>query len=215
MFGIDLIVWVAIIGVVLTAASTAYSLYAQSQQTAAQNKYQQRLAENRDKEIESNYELSVASANRQYRDLQERQQQESEAAAQKLQAGAVEGGEARSRALTAAGEAGVSGLSVNALLSDFMGQEAKYRESVKTNAGYANDQLRQEMEGVNAQASGRIASISPYVKQPVETPNYFGGAMRVGGSALDAYTKYTAGLNSSSNPTATTPASGGYAYGYM
>src|SRR5882724_6193277 len=194
MFGIDLVVWIGIIGVVIAAASAAYSMYQQSQATNAQNKYQSRLAENRDAEIQSNYELAVSSANSQYRDLQARQQQESAAAAQKLQGAAVEGGEARSRALVAAGEAGVSGLSVNALLSDFMGREAKYRDSVKSNAGAATDQLRSEMEGVNAQASGRIASISPYVKQPVESPNYFGAAMRVGGSALDVYTKYTSGL---------------------
>jgi hypothetical protein len=187
----------AIVGVVIALASTAYSLYAQSQNAAEQNKYQKKLAENRDEQIAENYALSIRSANAQYRSLQAREQQERDAAAQKLQLGAVEGARARSQALTAAGEAGVSGLSVNALLNDFMSQESRQREAIKSNLAGSTDQLRSEMEGVQAQAAGRIASISPYVKQPVESPNYFGGAMRVGGSALDAYTKYTSGLNSS------------------
>jgi hypothetical protein len=197
MFGIDLVVWVAIIGVVVAAASTAYSLYQQSEQVGAQNEYQRRLAVSRDDQIQRNYELAVSSANNQYRQDQTRQLQEQEAASQKLGQSRVEGMEAQSKALTAAGEAGVSGLSVKALLNDFMGQEAKYRESVKTNAGFQVDQLQEEMQGIRASAEGRINSVSRYVKEPVATPNYFGGAMRVGGSALDAYTRYNAGLNKS------------------
>jgi hypothetical protein len=202
---------VSAIGLVITIAATAWQLYQQSQQTAQQNKYQQRLAENRDKQIEDNYELSVASANQQYRQLQNRQQQESEAASQKEIQASREGAQARSTARLAAGEAGVSGLSVNALLQDFMGQEARYRDAVKTNAGYANDQLREEMKGVEAQASGRIASITPYIKQPVDRPNYIGGALRVGGAALDAYTRYSSGLSSGGDSgTSSTPWAAGY-----
>jgi hypothetical protein len=167
-------------------------MYQQSEQTAAANKYQTRMEQARDKQIEENYQLSVQSANAQYRALQDRSSQEGEAATQKTLEQAREGAAARSRALAAAGEAGVSGLSVNALLTDFMGQEARYRESVATNLGYSKDQLASEMEGVRAQAQGRIASIQPYMRQPVDSPNYFGAAMRVGGNALDAYNKYRA-----------------------
>jgi hypothetical protein len=207
---------VAIVGLVVTLASTGYSLYQQSQQAAAQNKYQKDLAEARDKEIEENYALSIRSANEQYRQLQARQQQEADAAAQKMQQGTIEGARARSLALTAAGEAGVSGLSVNALLNDFMAQESKQREAIKANLAGSTDQLRSEMEGVQAAAAGRVASIPRYAKQPVDSPNYFGGAMRVGGSALDAYTKYTSGLNNTKTPTGYDQASiTAQSYNYM
>ena len=177
-------------GLAITLASTGYGLYQQSEQTAAQNKYQTRMEQARDKQISENYALSVSSANAQYRALQDRASQEGEAATQKTLEQAREGAAARSRALVAAGEAGVGGLSVNALLNDFMAQESRYRESVTTNLGYSKDQLASEMEGVRAQAQGRIASISPYMRTPLDTPNYFGAAMRVGGSAIDAYNKY-------------------------
>jgi hypothetical protein len=181
---------VSIIGVVIAAASAAWSLYQQNQQTQAQNKYQKTMAEQRDQQIEDNYALSVASANNQYRALQDRQQQETDAAAQKIQEGNIQGAKARSTALAAAGEAGVSGLSVNSLLSDFMAQEARYRSSVKTNLGYANSQLEDQKQGVYAEATGRAQSIQPYIKEPVATPDYVGAALRVGGSATSAYAGY-------------------------
>src|SRR5262249_22943099 len=159
---------VAVVGLAISLAATGFSLYQQSEQTAAANKYQSRVAEARDKEIAENYALSIQSANAQYRQLQARQQQEADAAAHKLGVAAREGAEARSTALVAAGEAGVSGLSVNALLNDFMAQETRQREAIRSNLAGSTDQLRSEMEGVQAQAAGRIASISTYVKQPVD-----------------------------------------------
>lgn len=165
-------------------------MYQQSQQTKATEKYQQSMADARDQQIEENYALSVASANSQYRQLQDRQQQEADAAAQKVQEGNLQGAKARSTALVAAGEAGVSGLSVNNLINDFMAQEARYRNSVTTNLGYANQQVEAQKQGVYAEAQGRVNSVTPYMKEPVAQPNYVGAALRVGGSATSAYSSY-------------------------
>lgn len=190
MFGIDAVLIVAIIGVVIAAASAGWGLYQQSQQTKAQNKYQDAMADQRDQQIEDNYALSVSSANAQYRQLQERQQQETDAAAQKIQEGNIQGAKAVSTARVAAGEAGVSGLSVNNLLNDFMAQEARYRNSVSTNLGYANSQLEAQKQGIHAEATGRAQSIQPYIKEPVAKPDYVGAALRVGGAATSAYSGY-------------------------
>lgn len=179
-------------GLAISVAATGYGLYQQSEQAAAQNKAQDKMEQARDKQIEENYQLSVSSANAQYRALQDRASQEGDAATAKALEEARAGAAARSTARVAAGEAGVSGLSVNALLNDFMAEESRYRDSVATNLGYSKAQLESEMGGVRAQAQGRISSIQPYMRSPVDTPNYFGGAMKIGGAALDTYNKYRA-----------------------
>src|SRR5437867_2700368 len=117
---------IAIIGVAVAVASTAASLYMASENTAAQNKIQDKMAEERDREINENYALAIKSANEQYRSLQRRQQQEGEATAQSEFLASRQGAEARSTARVAAGEAGVSGLSVNNLLGEFVNQESQY-----------------------------------------------------------------------------------------
>lgn len=209
---------IALIGLAVTVAATGYGMYQQSEQAAAQNKYQDKMEAARNKQIEENYALSVSSANAQYRALQDRTGQETEAASQKALDLARQGAEARSTARVAAGEAGVSGLGVNALLNDFMAQEARSREAISTNLGYSKDQLVSEMEGVRAQAQGRIASVVPYMRTPVDTPNYFGGAMRVGGSARDTYDKYRTRTDPNYGRSSSSPAStqsSAYSYGYF
>src|SRR5207248_1314932 len=81
-------------------------------------------------------------------------------------------------------------LSVNALMDDFMRTEAMYRDANRSNLGYMRDQLTAQGFGVQADASGRIAGIRPFTHDPVANPDYVGAALRLGGGALDAYSKY-------------------------
>ena len=83
--------------------------------------------EHQQAQFEANREASQRAAVNQYASQQLRIQQEGEAAAQTTQDVALEGQAARSTARTAAGEAGVSGLSVNALLQDLSAQEGPLR----------------------------------------------------------------------------------------
>jgi len=99
--------------------------------------------------------------------------------------------EARATARTASGEAGVAGLSVEALLNDFTTQEGRYRYGVRRNNELVTDQLTAEMEGARAQAQGRINSILSLNLEPVSRPKYLGAALRIGGDALGAYAKYS------------------------
>jgi len=193
---------VAYIAIAAAVASTAASLYTQSEQASITEAYQNHAQRARDQEIRDNYAFAVESMTQQQKSIQERQRQEGEAAVTEEARNARDAAEARATARTAAGEAGVSGLSVEALLSDFTRQESQYRYGVRRNLGIATDQLTAEMEGVRATTQGRAASIPRLNLEPVNGPSYLGAALRIGGDALGAYSKYNA--SKPSNPTPAT-----------
>jgi hypothetical protein len=193
---------IAIISIAVAAASTATTMAVQSEQAAASNRYQQKAQDARDKEIQDAYALSIESMHQQQKALQERERQEGEATVTEEERNARAAAEARATARTAAGEAGVSGLSLDALLGDFTRQESSYRYGVRRNLSISTDQLTAEMEGVRATAQGRAASIPRLNLEPVNGPSYLGAALRIGGDALGAYSKYNA--SKPSNPTPAT-----------
>jgi hypothetical protein len=185
-----IIAGVAIASVAISAAGTGVSLYAQSEQADAEANYQKRLAEARNQEIAENFKLAVASAENQNKALQARAVQEGEAATEEKMRNAREAAKAVATARVAAGEGGVSGNSVNALLNDFMAQEARYRHSVNVNLEYARDSIEYEQESDHLVAKGRAASIKPFKPSPIQQPNYLAGALKIAGSGLEAYAGY-------------------------
>jgi len=191
----------AYIAIAAAVASTAATMYTQSEQTSIQNTYQQKAQRARDEEIKNNYALAIESMTQQQKSIQERQKQEGEATATEEQRVSREAAEARATARTAAGEAGVSGLSLDALITDFTRQESQYRYGVRRNLTLSTDQLTSEMEGARAQAQGRAAAIPQLNLEPVQGPTWWGAALRIGGSAVDAYSKFN-----TSKPTSPTPA---------
>jgi hypothetical protein len=46
------------------------------------------------------------------------------------------------------------------------------------------------MEGVQSQASGRVAAVRPYLPEPVSGPTWWGSALKIGGSAFNAARPY-------------------------
>jgi len=190
---------VAIASVAISAAGTGVSLYAQSEQSDAESDYQKRLAQARNQEIEENYKLAVASATTQNKALQQRAVEEGEAATEEKMRNAREAAKAVATARVAAGEGGVSGNSVNALLNDFMAQEARYRHSVNTNLEYARDSINYELESNEIVAKGRAASIKPFAPSPVQQPSYLAGALKIAGAGLDAYAGYKKAQPNSGN----------------
>jgi len=180
----------SVASVAIAAAGTGVSLYAQDQQADAEATYQKRLADARNTEIEENFRLAVASAQNQDKALQARAVQEGEAATEEKMRNAREAAKAVATARVAAGEGGVSGTSVNALLNDFMAQEARYRHSANVNLEYARDSIEYEQEANDVVTKGRVASVKPFKPSPVQQPNYVGAALRIAGSGLDAYSGY-------------------------
>ena len=101
--------------VAIGAAQTATSIIGQRQQAEMQQQAQATASVQ-----ERQRYLAEVSA------MRTQQQQEMVARAQRIQEASKRAMEARARATVAAGESGVSGLSVQALLGDFSRQEAQY-----------------------------------------------------------------------------------------
>lgn len=171
----------------IQVAAQAYTTYEQREGAEAQEKYQSRSAEAQKAAVEQNYALAKASASEQSKALQARLVQEGEATVSETRQAQIEGARARATARVAAGEAGVSGLSVDALMRDFFSQEATYRDALRTNYGFTSEQIESEMKGVHSQAEGRVQSVRPYMKQPVSKPSYLTAALNIGGNALSTY----------------------------
>lgn len=129
--------------------------------------------------------------------IQERQ--EKVAAAQRIQQATTKSREARATARVSAGEAGVAGLSVNALINDLTRQQAEYNFSV-------TQQL--EMSDVNRQLSFQDAGMQSRmnllsINKPIQQPNYLGAILDGAQTGLSAYSAMdTAGVGA---PKATDP----------
>jgi hypothetical protein len=118
-------------------------------------------------------------------DLSERQSQEMEAAATQKFDVALDARKAQATARTAAGEAGVSGLSVDALLRDFAGREARHTDRVDQQTDWTITQLQQEKKGLGYQYKDRVASV------PVgQKPSWVDAGLRVASGALNAVSTY-------------------------
>jgi hypothetical protein len=80
----------------------------------------------------------------------------------------------RGTAYAAAGEAGVTGLSVSALIDDYYGREGRRVDSIDQNYEMDRDYMRANMESTRATAEQRINS----VKQAAE-PSFADAAIRI------------------------------------
>jgi hypothetical protein len=177
-------------GIVIAAASAAAGIYAQQQQANAQADMQRKMQQAREKEIAENYKLATESADLQQKQLQARAVQEGEKASQEQQAVSLDAARARATARTAAGESGVAGLSLDALLSDFTRSEAMYRDTSNRNLQGVREQLGYEAEGVRATSRGQINAIRPFLPEPINRPNFLGASLRIAQTGLNAYGTY-------------------------
>lgn len=126
-----------------------------------------------------NKEAADANALRQYAAIQERQMQEQARASEAVSRSAKEARAALGTARVAAAEAGVAGLSVEALMGDFERTELEYRRTVVRNQEFLDRQFKNQLESVRY---GQEAQILQSLPGP--TPNYFGILLNSIGSAL-------------------------------
>lgn len=135
------------------------------------------------------YENNRIEANRaavdNYASTQNRMLQEQKAASQELQNLNVDAMKGRATAETAAGEAGVTGLSVDALVADYYGQEGRYERTLDNNLQMQSDYLQGEMTATSHQTAGRINSVSQGQK-----PSFLDAGVRILGGAVDAFGSY-------------------------
>ena len=154
---------------VISVASTAVSFAGQRQQARQQARYQaQAQAAERQRFLQEQTSLRM------------RQAQEQEAVGRELEQVSKKSQAALARARVSAGEAGVAGASVQALMDDYMRQEAGYRSALLR---------QQELGGVATgmgleQAGFATMQRQIGINQPINKPSFLEGALGVASGAL-------------------------------
>ncbi len=132
--------------------------------------------------FETAVDIARSDAIGQYSALQARQMEERTRAAAAIAGARKQAAAAAGRGRVAAGEAGVAGVSVDAMLGDFERSALELETAVVRGNALLDAQIGREMKGIEARAAGNMAAAVP---NPVASPNYLQ-------FALDAF---TSGLN--------------------
>jgi len=169
----------AYISAATAAASIASSIVGQKQAADAQEQ-QQKLASQQERQ---RYLEEVTS-------LRSQQAQEQVARSQRMQEAEIKGKEAKAAAVVAAGEGGVSGLSVEALVANISRKQATYAFSEQKQAEMVNTARQFELQSVGSGYQRNLLSINKPIPQPdyigstiegVQTGmNIYGGAQKAG-----------------------------------
>ncbi len=156
----------------ITAASAASSYAGQRQQAKQQRRYQNQAMEaERQRAIQEQQSIRM------------RQAQEQEATNRELGDVAMKAREARARATTSAGEAGVAGMSVDALIDDYTRQEAAYRVGVGRQQEMRDLQTGLALTDAGFRTQNRMIDLN----RPVNQPSFLTGALNVASSGLSGY----------------------------
>ena len=116
------------------------------------------------------------------RQLNLRQRQEEEAESQRGMEADIQTMRDVSKARTASGESGVSGLSVDALMSDILRQNLSDDTKAASNLGATKAQIAEEKKGAETGRQSRINSV-PY-------PSFAATALQIGGNAYESNPSY-------------------------
>lgn len=156
---------------IASVASTAASVVAQGEAANAQASSNQRQYDNTMRAYRENINQTNLA-----------QQQEREAALMKVEDNNMKARSAQSTATVAAGEAGIAGLSVDALLGDLAGKSQRYNTSVQTNFDRSESAIMNQRENVYSGAASQINGL-----QTPQAPDYLGAALKIGTTAYDYY----------------------------
>jgi hypothetical protein len=144
---------------------------------------QKRAADKQNQLYAENARNAQQAAVNNYAYTQNRIQQEAAGASQDITETRIQALQARGTARNAAGEAGVTGLSVDALVNDYYGREGRRVDSINTNYGYSRDALIGDMNNTQSTAQSRINSV-----QRADKPSFADAALRILGSGVSAFT---------------------------
>ena len=192
---------IGLAGLALGAASAGASAIGQRQQ--AQMQYQ---AAKQQAEMQRRYQAQAAAAERQ-RALQEqtslrmRQAQEQEAVGRELEQVSRKSQAALARARVSAGEAGVAGASVDALMGDYLRQEAGYRSALLRQQELSGIGTGLGLEQVGLASQQRLIGINQPIAEPVR-PRGLGiqDVLSVASGGLQGYMAGRSLSGGSSNP---------------
>jgi len=130
-----------------------------------------------------------ASAAERQRYLQEvssmrvQQGQEQVAAAQRISESARKAREARATARVSAGEAGVAGLSVDAIINDLTKQEAEYSFATQQQTQMNDVGRTMQLENAGLSFTNNMLRIN----KPIEQPDYLGAALSGAQTGMSTY----------------------------
>tara|TARA_R100000700_G_scaffold22049_1_gene28734 strand:+ start:494 stop:1276 length:783 start_codon:yes stop_codon:yes gene_type:complete len=144
------------IGLIAGIASAGASFIGQRQAASAQERAQARATE-----------LEQARLRDQLGSARLQQAQANIASAQRIRSASLQAEQARSRATVAAGEAGVTGLSVNALVDDMTRREAQFRFYENQRQDMSNTNLALSMEDARMRSRMNLLGIN----QPIQQEN--------------------------------------------
>lgn len=108
---------------------------------------------------QQNFNASIAAQSDRYASINNNTRQEREASSADLLTKRVEALKAEATARVAAGESGVTGLSTNALLGDYLARQARQEEAININYAMKRDHNADELVATNHQAQQRINSV--------------------------------------------------------
>jgi len=159
---------------VIGAGQSVLEFSAQTQAANEQNRYYEENRQNALRSFENQQNQSVL-----------RQSQENEAAAQQKFDASLENRRAQATAKVAAGEAGVSGLSVEAIQRDIASGAARYGDRVDQQTEWTQAQLQAQKAGQSYQAVDRINSV-----RKANKPSFLATGLKIAASGVNAYSGY-------------------------
>lgn len=164
---------VALAGLAISTASAYVGYQAQAAQAAAQAQVNRATASSLQDSLKTQYETLDAERH-QTRDV----------VSQQIAENRLDGLRARARAQTAAGEAGVSGLSVDAQMRDFFARELGFEQTQVGNFESFNHQ-----QGLRARAAHAGAATQAANLPSVNKPSWLDAGLRIGAAGVNAWEK--------------------------
>ena len=160
------------IAIAVTVASTGATIH--GQRVAA--KTQRKVQENASIAERQRYLQEVSS-------MRMQQAQEQDAAAQRLQNSSKRAREARATARVSAGEAGVAGLSVDALINDLTREEANYNFATQQQLQMSDVNRTLQLGDAGLGFTNNMLRIN----KPIEQPDYLGAALSGAQTGMSTY----------------------------
>lgn len=156
----------------LSAVATGVSMEQQRSAANSQADYQEQLAA-----------ANVENARIQSEQVRDQQAQTNEGTQRESFQASLASKQAASTATVAAGEAGVTGNSVDALLKDFKMQEGLYKESLLRQKQLTDVSAGQNINAIRSSADASNLSMNA----PIAQPNYLAAALNFGAQATGTY----------------------------
>jgi hypothetical protein len=142
-------------------------------------------ADDQERIYEANRLAALQSFEEKQRSVNERISQERESAALQKFDTALESRAAQATNAVAAGESGVSGITIDALARDFSSREQRYNDRVDRQTEWTTAGLQADKRGQSFEALDRINN------QPrARKPSFIGAGLKIAAGGIDAYSKY-------------------------